>query len=109
MPGTRRRVCSALETERQIDQNVEQDAFQTILEGDRRARAYKTQGAFARAQGEAAQAAGYVNAVGTVLQGANAGLKASGWRTMGPGWSGQQAPAPVEVRIPGFNGYGGRY
>lgn len=89
---------SALETERQIDQNVEHDAFQALLEGDRRARGLQVQGVMQREQGRMAQAAGYVNAVGTVLQSGYRGLTASGWRTAGPGWSGTQAPAPVEDR-----------
>jgi len=45
-----------------------------------------------------AEVAGRVNAVGTVLQGGYSGLRASGWRAAGPGWSGQQRPAPIEDR-----------
>jgi hypothetical protein len=86
---------SAAEVERDITQGYEQDAFQAILEGNRRARGLQTDAAMERAQGRMAQAAGYVNAVGTVLGGAYQGMKSNGWRTGGPGFSGQQAPAPV--------------
>jgi hypothetical protein len=89
---------SALETERQIDQDVEHDAFQTILEGSRRAGGLRADAAMTRADGRAREAAGYVNAVGTALGSAYQGLKSSGWRTAGPGFSGTQAPAPVEIR-----------
>lgn len=42
--------------------------------------------------------AGYVNAVGTVLSGGYQAMRSNGWRTAGPGFSGLQAPAPVEDR-----------
>lgn len=96
---------SAAEVERDITQGYEQDAFQAILEGNRRARGLQTDAAMERAQGRMAQAAGYVNAVGTVLGGTYGAMRANGWRTAGPGFSGTQAPAPVETRtidyIPG--------
>lgn len=70
---------SALEAERYIDQNTEHDAFQAILEGDRRGRGMQVKAASARAQGDMARTAGIVNAMGTVLQG---GYKAyNGWKT----------------------------
>ena len=95
---------SALETERYIDQGTEHDAFQTILQGDRRARALQTDATMTRIGGHMAEVAGQVGAVGTVLQGGYNAMRASGWRTAGPGFSGTQAPAPVETITPGLRG-----
>jgi len=89
---------SALETERQIHQDVEHDAFQTILQGDRRARGLQTDATLMRIDGKSKETAGNVNAFGSLLGSAYQGAKASGWRTAGPGYSGTQAPAPVEDR-----------
>jgi hypothetical protein len=89
---------SAGETERQITQDYEHDAFQALLEGSRRASGLRLDASMQRTQGKLAQSAGLVNAVGNVLQGGYSALKASGWRTNGPGWAGTQAPAPVESR-----------
>lgn len=89
---------STLETERQIDQDVEHDAFQAILEGGRRARGLRTEGELTRINGRMQETAGYVNAVGTVMGGMYQGMRSNGWRTNGPGFSGTQAPAPVETR-----------
>lgn len=89
---------SAAEVERQQYQDVEHDAFQAILEGNRRARGMDTQADLTRIDGRMRQQAGYVNAVGTVLNGAYQGMRANGWRTAGPGFSGTQAPAPVVNR-----------
>ncbi|HON29427.1 MAG TPA: hypothetical protein PLN11_00090 [Ottowia sp.] len=89
---------SALEAERQVNQDVEHDAFQAILEGGRRARGLRTQAELTRIDGHMKQTAANVSAVGTVMGGAYGALRASGWRTAGPGFSGTQAPAPVEDR-----------
>lgn len=89
---------SAGEVERDITQGYEHDAYQAILEGSRRASGLRTDATLTRINGRMAQTAGVVNAVGTVLSGGYGALKASGWRTAGPGFSGQQAPAPVETR-----------
>lgn len=89
---------SAGETERQINLDVEHDAYQALLEGSRRASGLRVQGEFARSQGRMAESAGYVNAIGTVLGGYGQGLRASGWRSQGPGYSGTQKPAPVVNR-----------
>ncbi len=96
---------SSGEAERYIYEQSEKDAYQAILEGDRRARGLEVGGAFSRAQGRMAEAAGWLNATGTVLQGGYNMMRASGWRTMGPGWSGLQSPAPIEDRS--IRSYGG--
>lgn len=89
---------SAGEVERDITQGYEHDAYQAILEGQRRGLSLRTDAAMTRINGQMAERAGIVNAMGTVLMGANSALKSNGWRTAGPGFSGQQAPAPVETR-----------
>jgi len=86
---------SAAEVERDITQGYEHDAFQALLEGGRRARGLQTDAELTRIDGSMRETAGYVNAVGTVLGGTYGALRASGWRTAGPGFSGGQAPAPV--------------
>lgn len=91
---------SALETERQIDQNTEHDAFQAILDGSRRARGLQTQAQLTRIDGSMKENAGYVNAFGTAMSGMYQGMTSNGWRTGGqPGFSGTRGTlAPVETR-----------
>jgi len=86
---------SAGDIEAEIRQGVEHDAYQALLEGHRRGRGMSTQAQLTRIDGGMRETAGYVNAVGTALGGSYKALKANGWRTAGPGFSGQQAPAPV--------------
>jgi hypothetical protein len=70
---------SAGEVERQITQDVEHDAFQTILQGDRRALGLRTDATLMRIDGKSKETAGYVNAVGTLL---STGAQAyGGWKT----------------------------
>ena len=83
---------SAGEADRQIYQDTEHDAYQAILNGDRRARGLNVQAVGARASGDIANTNAQLGAVGTVL---SSGYKVfSGWRTQ------TQAPAPVETRYP---------
>lgn len=90
---------SAADVQAQVQHDSEMDAFQALLEGGRRSRSLQVDAAGARAQGRAAQAAGYVNATGTLLGGFNASFKANGWRTNGqPGFAGGQRGAPIEDR-----------
>ena len=76
----------AAETDRAIAQSVEQDAFQALLDGGRRASGLRVEGVGALAQGKAAQAAGYANAATTLMSGSYAALRSNGWRTKGPGF-----------------------
>lgn len=90
---------SAGEIDREIYQESEHDAYQAILAGNRRARGMSVQAAGARAGGAIAEANAAMQAGGTVLSGGYSMLRGSGWRTGGqPGFSGTQAPAPVEDR-----------
>jgi hypothetical protein len=101
---------SALEVEGQIGREVEHDAFQTLLEGDLRALGLRTDATMERIGGRMQRSASTVAAVNTVLSGGYNAMRANGWRTGGPGFSGQQKPAPVEDRSTRpFVGYGGRY
>lgn len=97
--GVRVDSGSAQAVQEQIGQDVEHDAFQTILEGKRRALGLGTEASLRRTDGMLAQSAAYVNAAGTVLGGAYKGMVANGWRSGGgPGFSGTQAAAPVTDR-----------
>lgn len=89
---------SAGEAERYVQQAVEQDAFQALLEGGRRARGMQTDAQMLRIDGQMKQSASNMLAVNSVLNSGAGALKSSGWRTQGPGFSGTQAPAPVETR-----------
>lgn len=89
---------TAAMVDEKIIRESEQDAFMAILEGNRRARGMNTAASTERIQGRQAQRAGYVNAAGTLLGGSWDYAKASGWRSRGAGFSGTQAPAPVESR-----------
>ena len=55
---------SALETEGQIYQNTERDAYQALLDGGRRARGLQTDATLTRIDGSMKQSAAYVNAAG---------------------------------------------
>lgn len=86
---------SAVETQRDITHAAEHDAFQAILDADRRSRGQRLEAVNARESGNMASAAGLLNAATTLATGSYNGMKASGWRSRGPGFSGTQAPAPV--------------
>lgn len=76
----------------------EQDALMTILTGQRRANALGREARNTAKAGAAAKKAGYTSAITSALGAAAQGMTASGWRSNGPGFSGTQAPAPVETR-----------
>lgn len=70
---------SAAEVEFEINKGVEQDAFQTILDGSRRASGLRTDATMTRIDGSMRKSAGVVAAVGTML---GTGAKAySKWNT----------------------------
>lgn len=73
---------SALETDRQIYQDSEHDAFQAILEGQRRALGLQTDAELTRINGRLMKQAGYVNAVSALASSAYQGY--SGWKTRQP-------------------------
>jgi hypothetical protein len=89
---------SAGQVEGELVQDVEHDAFQALLEGHRRGRGLSTQADLTRIDGRMRQTAGYMNAVGSALGGGYQAMRNNGWRTAGPGFSGTQAPAPVDDR-----------
>lgn len=89
---------SAGEAERYVQQGVEHDAYQALLDGSRRARGLNTDASMAEIEGNMRARSGYVNAANTVLGRAYSGLKASGWRTQGPGYAGTQRGAPIVDR-----------
>jgi hypothetical protein len=89
---------SAERVEQEITQDYEHDAYQAILEGKRRARGLTTDAQMTRIGGRMAEQASYANAANSLLGSFAQGARSSGWRTKGPGFSGTQAPAPVEDR-----------
>jgi hypothetical protein len=99
---------SALLAEREVMEQASRDEYMTILTGERQASAYRRQAANLRAAGRDARRAANLGAFSSLLSAGGSFAKASGWRSNGPGFSGTQAPAPVETRTP-FLGYGGRY
>jgi uncharacterized FlaG/YvyC family protein len=91
---------SADEVVRQIGIDSAHDVYQTILNGDRRANALRAGASQSRTQGDLAASNANAKAVGTVLSSGYGAMRANGWATAGPGFSGTQAPAPVEIRNP---------
>lgn len=89
---------SALDAERQVMTDYTQDEYLAILTGERQARGMETQAVMTRRAGRDAKRAAYIQA-GTSLLGAGAqGMRAGGWRSNGPGFSGTQRMAPIETR-----------
>lgn len=101
---------SALDAERQVMEDVERDAYMTILTGERRGSAFEREAANKRRAGRDARRAANIGAFSSLLSAGANYARASGWGARGPGFSGTQPPAPVEDRSNrGFGGYGGRY
>lgn len=86
---------SALDAEREVMTDSETDAELAILRGEQTARGLKARAKITRIAGRQARRAANLQAFGTLLSAGAQGMKASGWRANGPGWSNQQAPAPV--------------
>ncbi|MBK6355389.1 MAG: hypothetical protein IPF44_00960 [Betaproteobacteria bacterium] len=61
---------TALEVDKSIIQNSEQDALSAILSGDRALKSGADEAGMLRASGQAAQTDGYMSATGTALSGA---------------------------------------
>lgn len=89
---------SALDAEREVMTDAETDAYLAILNGDRAARGLRSDAAATRRAGREARRASQIGAFSSLLSAGSQGLRASGWRSAGPGFSGTQAPAPIEDR-----------
>lgn len=101
---------SALDAERQVMEEAARDEYMTILTGERRSSAFQREAEARRQAGRDARRSANIGAFTSLLSAGSSYAKASGWRSNGPGFSGTQAPAPVEDRSTrSFNGYGGRY
>lgn len=109
--GVRIGEGSALDAEREVLEQGARDEYMALLTGDRRASAFAREAENKRRAGRDAKRAGTIGAFTSLLSAGAGFAKASGWRAFGPGFSGTQAPAPVETRtgMPVFQGYGGRY
>lgn len=89
---------SALDAEREVMQDAEADAYMAILNGGRAAQGLRSDAAATRRAGRQAKRAANIAAASTLLSAGAQGMRSSGWRSAGPGFSGTQAPAPVEDR-----------
>lgn len=86
---------SALDAEREVMTDSETDAELAILRGEQVGRNLNARAQITRIAGRQARRAANLQAFGTLLSAGAQGMRASGWRANGPGWSNQQAPAPV--------------
>jgi len=89
---------SALEAERQVMTDYAQDEYMAILTGARQKRAADMEAGNTRRAGREAKRASRLQAATTLLGAGAQSAQAGGWRSNGPGYSGTQAPAPVETR-----------
>jgi hypothetical protein len=86
---------SALEAERQVMEDFAVDEEMMLLTGKRNQRQAQTTAANARRAGRNAQRTANIGAFTSLLSAGASGLKTAGWGSKGPGFSGQQAPAPI--------------
>lgn len=89
---------SALDAEREVMQDAEADAYMAILNGGRAADGLRSDAAARRRAGRQATRATNIGIGSTLLSSAARGMSSAGWGSAGPGFSGTQAPAPVEDR-----------
>ena len=86
---------STLDAERQVMTDYAQDEYMAILTGERQARGLNTEASNRRRAGRDAMRASYFQAGTSLLSAGANGMRAGGWRSNGPGYSGTQMPAPV--------------
>lgn len=91
---------SALDAERQVVDDYTSDEYMAILTGSRRASAMQETARQTRKAGRDAMRSSLINAGTSLLSAGAQGMRATGFRSAGPGWSGTQSPAPVETRTP---------
>lgn len=77
---------SALDAERQVMQDYEQDAYVALLDGNRAARSLSMSADNARLSGRAARRASYFNAGASLLSTGAQGLRADGYKWTGTGF-----------------------
>lgn len=86
-----------IKIDQEITRGGEYDALTAILGGDRAASTSTKEAAAYGKYASSTRSAGYAQGATTVLQSGAGMTKAGGWRSNGPGFSGTQAPAPVET------------
>ncbi len=89
---------SALEAERQVMNDYARDEYMALLTGERRASAFEREASNKRRAGRDALLSAGINSFTSLLSAGGNYARANGWGTKGPGFSGLQAPAPVETR-----------
>ena len=82
----------------EIYRGGEFDALNTILGASRNSDSAARQAEQLNRQGKDARRASQIQAASSLLQAGASAATASGWRSQGPGFSGQQAPAPISDR-----------
>lgn len=87
---------SALEAERQVMTDYTQDEYLAILTGQRQQRAANLEAGNVRRAGREARRASKTQAAVTLLGTGAQSMRAGGWRSNGPGFSGTQIPARIE-------------
>lgn len=91
-------VGSAIAVDNEIARSGELDALNTIITGGRSADSLTQEAIAYGKQARAAMMTGYGQAFGTLLSAGAGAMKASGWRSNGPGFSGTQPAAPISDR-----------
>lgn len=86
---------SALDAEREVMTDAMTDERLAILRGEQTSRQLNVRADLTRRAGRQARRAANMAAFTTLLGAGAQGLQASGFGARGPGYSGQQAPAPV--------------
>lgn len=91
-------VGSAITVDNEIARGGELDALNTIITGGRGADSLTQEAIAYGKQAHSAKMAGYGQAASTLLSAGAGAMKASGWRSNGPGFSGTQTAAPISDR-----------
>ena len=91
-------VGSAIAVDNEIARGGEFDALNAIITGGRGADSLTQEAIAYGKQARNAKMAGYGQAASSLLSAGAGAMKASGWRSNGPGFSGTQTAAPISDR-----------
>ena len=91
-------VGSAIAVDNEIARGGEFDALNAIITGGRGADSLTQEAVAYGKQARNAKMAGYGQAASSLLSAGAGAMKASGWRSNGPGFSGTQTAAPISDR-----------
>lgn len=91
-------VGSAIAVDNEIARGGEFDALNAIITGGRGADSLTQEAVAYGKQARNAKMAGYGQAASSLMSAGAGAMKASGWRSNGPGFSGTQTAAPISDR-----------